>query len=447
MVLPSEPLLMIRQLSLKGLFTLAFLAIGLVIVIGYSLLSLHFFVRGMDNIVSANMENAALTFLASQREFDEKGQADFRGNQLSATWQNQPANIQAAFNTPPQIHADLKKQDPSRWFKRPDEMFFVMKVTVENDSVYISRTVTRESMSQTAGRNANESMRLLLLFSGIIALTMAGLIWFILRHISQPVARLGRWTRSLKAENLQQPPPDFLYPELNDMAVLIQRSLSSVQKGLQREHQFLRYTSHELRTPISVIRNNIELLHKLQAQPNPQNSDMRQAIADRIDRASRTMQHLTETLLWLSRDTDEKLNETEFDLQDVLHQLCDEMRYLLKDKQVVVELTTEKFPCTAAEIVVRIVLGNLIRNAYQHTWEGRVTITQQANRVQIINQQHTNEPATANDAGFGLGLQLTEQLCHKLGWYYQNQPTLSGHDVTLVIGFAKAPSDNAEKTV
>lgn len=438
-----------RPLSLKKLIALAFITLGLVIVIGYSLLSMHFFVRGMDNIVAASMENAALTFMASSRDFDNSGRADFRGNQLSVDWQGQPEAIQNAFESAPSEPAVLIKHHPASWFQRPGQMYFVMQVAVDTDRIYISRTVSADSVSTMAGRNMQESLHLLLLFSALIAITMMTLVWLILRHISRPVSALGQWTRELSADKLQQPVPDFLYPELNDMAQLIQRSLSSVQQSLQREHQFLRYTSHELRTPISVIRNNIELLHKLQTQPKPASASMRRDIADRIDRASRNMHYLTETLLWLSRDSDDKLPSQTFSLDVLLKQLCDEMRYLLKDKQVSIAIETEAFHCTASEIAARIVLGNLIRNAFQHTWEGKVLISQQAARVSIRNQQiDPPDTNTAEASGFGLGLQLTAQLTVKLGWPYQNQANLQGHEVTLTIVSPPAvPSGNADKTV
>lgn len=439
-----------RPLSLKKLISLAFITLGLVIVIGYSLLSMHFFVRGMDNIVAGNMENAALTFMASSRDFDNSGRADFRGNQLSVDWHGQPAAIRDVFESAPDTPAVLLKHNPASWFQRPDVMYFAMQVAVDDDRLYISRTVSADNVSTMVGRNVAESMQLLLLFSAIIALTMVALVWLVLRHIARPVSDLGHWTRELNADNLQQPVPDFLYPELNDMAQLIQRSLSSVQQSLNREHQFLRYTSHELRTPISVIRNNIELLHKLQAQPASANNTMRQDIADRIDRASRNMHYLTETLLWLSRDSDDKLPGRTFALDDLLKQLCQEMRYLLQDKQVNVSLETNPYQCTTSEIAARIVLGNLIRNAYQHTWEGEVLIRQQAAKIHIHNQQ-SHEPDTDNQqhSGFGLGLQLTAQLTSKLGWPYQNQATLQGHQVTLTIvdQTLNVPPDNADKTV
>lgn len=76
------------------------------------------------------------------------------------------------------------------------------------------------------------------------------------------------------------------------------------------------------------------------------------------------MHYLTETLLWLSRESDVPLTVKTFDLENLLQQLCQEMRYLLKDKQVDVTIETHPYQCTTSEIAARNVIGNLIRNAF-----------------------------------------------------------------------------------
>jgi len=162
--------------------------------------------------------------------------------------------------------------------------------------------------------------------------------------IAKPVTALAQWARALDSENLSQPPPDFPYPELNELAGLIRTSLSFVQDSLEREHRFLRHASHELRTPIAIIRNNIELLHKLKDQREPERTVQQQKVIDRIDRAGLTMQHLTETLLWLSKDEIVPLAGQKLDLPRLLQELVEEMTYLLSGKEVQLMLTTD--PCT-----------------------------------------------------------------------------------------------------
>lgn len=422
------------KISLKRLITLSFLLFGGTIVLGYSLLSAHFFIRGMDNIVTGGMENAALTYLASNKSLAEDEMVNFRGSQLSRRWEAQSADIRQVFTDPPQRSGELIKRDDSYWFERPDKVYFALKVDLENQSVYISRTLSRENVSSLVGRNMADSMRLLLGVSALIALTLMLITWLLMRSISSPVARLNNWTQSLTPENLSQPLPDFLYPELNQMARLIQNSLSSVQRSLDREHRFLRYTSHELRTPISVIRNNIELQYKVLQQTSSSLNPMQRDIADRIDRASITMQHLTETLLWLSREDNEKLPESVLEIDKLLLEITEEMRYLLRDKSVELIVETHPYQSSISAVAARIVLGNLIRNAFQHTWEGQVIISQQGSQISIVNRQFNADIDVApTELGFGLGLQLTAQLTEKLGWSYQNIANENGHNVILDI--------------
>ena len=206
-----------------------------------------------------------------------------------------------------------------------------------------------------------------------------------------------------------------------------------MQESLDREHRFLHYASHELRTPITIIRNNIELLHKIKEHTDPKRVAQQAKVIERIDRASLNMQYLTETLLWLSRNEMQTLPCKQLELDSLLGEMVDEMKYLLDRKDI--ELKVEKHSCIVflPEFPVRIVLGNLIRNAFQHTWEGCITIRQQDNRVVVFNPQ---SPAGAdqNELGFGLGLQLTTQLIQKLGWKYIDESTTYTHKVSIIFG-------------
>ncbi|MEQ9463843.1 MAG: hypothetical protein RJQ10_09285 [Haliea sp.] len=141
------------------------------------------------------------------------------------------------------------------------------------------------------------------------------------------------------------------------------------------------------------------------------------------------MKHLTETLLWLSRDNVDSLPSNEFALDALVAQLATEMQYLLKDKPVEVVLDTESCQIRLPEMVVRIVLGNLIRNAFQYTWEGRVSVRQHGAVVEIVNP--LQEDAGTEGLGFGLGLKLTEQLCDKLHWEYVNTSQHNERSATI----------------
>ena len=421
------------KLSLKLSIALSFLILGMTIVSGYSLLSVHFFFRGMDNIISANMENAAEEYLNAHKQ-GNMNPSNLDNYTVTQTWEAQTEQIKTLFKEPKRLGVLEKHHQHSKQGKRSRVMYFLIKLRVEGQSYYVSRVFTKADASPLVGQNARQSRQFILSLSIGITLLLALVTWLLMKRLSQPVSKLANWTHELTPETLKRPPPDFAYPELNEMAALIQGSLSSVNEAMEREQNFLRYTSHELRTPISVIRNNIELIHKLQQKQPADLNEKQQDIIERIDRASLTMQHLCETLLWLNREETESLAKQHFRLDELIHSLVDEMRYLLKNKPVDVKVETTESTLYASSAAARIIIGNLIRNAFQHTWDGHVVIHQHKHTVTIRNQSTpSDKESVENDQGFGLGLQLTQQLCKKLDWPYQNQVNPDGHYVTLTI--------------
>ncbi|WP_319381848.1 hypothetical protein [Thiomicrorhabdus sp.] len=80
------------------------------------------------------------------------------------------------------------------------------------------------------------------------------MLFWLLKAVGKPIERLGEWSKNLSVDTVGEPIPDFRYKELNDLAGLIRHGLVASHRSLEREQRFLQYASHELRTPIAVIR-------------------------------------------------------------------------------------------------------------------------------------------------------------------------------------------------
>lgn len=418
-------------MRLKLLILLSSLLTLLAIVGGFSLLSVNYFVRGMDSVVGGQMEQAARRYLATVPEAQRGRLNTVDGYYFASDWNLMPATIKDAFGAPPAPREGLQKIDDSGWFEHPHTLHFLLRLPIDDVDYFIARTMTHKDKSREVGRSARRSLQLLVVVSVSTLLALGLLLWLLSRRISQPVSALVNWTCHLDTDTLRQPPPAFGFPELDEIARLIRTSLSSVQDSLEREHQFQRHVSHELRTPISVVRNNVNLLRKLEQQQTQIAASQLGPIVDRIDRASMTMKNLTHTLLWLSRgDPREMLPATQVALDELVQEVTRECRYLLKDKSVTVHLETSTCTLLIPAEPARIVLANIIQNAFQHTWEGDVKIHQQGNCVEVINRNHHSNGQT-DDLGFGLGLRLIDELAQRLQWQYQNIPQTSGHQVTV----------------
>ncbi len=416
------------SMSLKTAIWLAIISIGLLIIIGYSLLSYHFFFRGMDNIVSANMQKALF------HQLNPSAPAEHLKYDVTKDWESQPQDILDCFDSAPQTIGKLKISKDATFFSPPRKICFAIALIQNEQKYFVSYLGSFNKRSVLVAENHRKSLQLILVISLAITLLLIGIIWLLIRKVSQPISALTQWTHQLSPEQLSHPHPDFGYSDLNEMAVLIQKSLTSVNDTLQREQQFLKFTSHELRTPISVIRNNIELANKLESKDTAASLEKYAKIISRIDRASLTMKHLTETLLWLSRDDMPLQPNEKVKLDQLINVVAKELNYLLENKQVTVTLDTHPFETRLPKAALSIVLGNLIRNAFQHTWQGSVTIAQNEQDICIINHcESINEAQETNELGFGLGLQLTEALCRRLGWHYNNQVNHDGRKVTIGI--------------
>ena len=247
--------------------------------------------------------------------------------------------------------------------------------------------------------------------SGGYLFVMLLVVWFYNRRVSRHTQKLADWAETLTLKTISQTRPDFRYVELNRIAEQLQAAFERIASLLEREHQFLRHASHELRTPIAVIRANMELLDKI-GVPEALNRPV-----DRVRRANHAMLQLTETLLWLSRENETAPTLRDVQIDDLLDDLTEELDYLLQDKSVdIVRQYAADLPLLPLpEIPLRIVLSNLLRNAFQYTDEGDVLLELTADRLVIENREH-GAPNIDSDQSFGLGLMLVKRICDRLGW-------------------------------
>ena len=176
-----------KQLSLKLSVALAFLFLGIVIVLAYSAISRHFFILGMDNIVSANMEQAAKSYIDTLPLETRRNSNKFSGYDISHDWAQQPTIIQQKFNQPKHT-AQLYKFIEAAWLSRPDVIHFIISLNINGEDLYISKTVLTAEASKLIGANIKQSKELLFIISSGIIFALALVIWLMLRRVSQPVS-------------------------------------------------------------------------------------------------------------------------------------------------------------------------------------------------------------------------------------------------------------------
>lgn len=351
---------------------------------------------------------------------------------IATRWQDVPAIIKQKVNKPTELDYLYEEFENWHYFSPPEKVYAVLKTQNPQGEVrYISRVFdSKVDLDHSKDEFWRLDPMMAILILGIMAIIIFYFIIFMaMRHITKPVESLYHWAQSLKMEDLDAQQPNFRYKELNSLASIIHHSLHSANNTLKREQEFLQYASHELRTPISVLRTNSALLDKV--SPNP--SEQEKIIRERLHRAGRTMKGMTETLLWLSRETEELIADEQVELDQLVMEISEDLNYLLQGKSielsVVTSPTTLELPLEASKIL----LSNLIRNAFQHSVSGYINIHQQHDKVEIINT-HADlgiDVNPTNNTGFGLGLKLCQKLVERFNWALSMSSDQTHHSVNI----------------
>jgi signal transduction histidine kinase len=226
---------------------------------------------------------------------------------------------------------------------------------------------------------------------------------------------------ALNAENL----PVDVQGEALVLASSLHEFASRIDAFVQRERNFTRDASHELRTPMTVIRMAGDLLLADESL-----SPHAERTVQRIQSSVGDMESLVEAFLIMARDGDVGLPDEDFVVNEVIHDEMDNARALLGHKPV--ELSIDEaaaFALRAPPRVFAVLFGNLLRNACNYTDTGSVTVRVLPGKVVIEDTgvgMGSDELAHVFDAfyrggeqrqgGHGIGLNIVRRLSERFGW-------------------------------
>ncbi|WP_250340758.1 sensor histidine kinase [Luteibacter flocculans] len=254
-----------------------------------------------------------------------------------------------------------------------------------------------------------------------IMLCSGGLAWLAVSREWIPVAALARL---LEAWDPERPDIDGLSREGgkqsdNDVSTLI-RGLSGLVTRIEgyseRERNFTRDASHELRSPLTVIKMSSDML-----ADETEMSEFGHRSLERIRRSTRELEALVEAFLILSRESDQGLAEEDFVVNAVLRQEVEYARELIAGRPV--ELVFDEpasFALHASPRVFAVLCGQLIRHALQQTDQGRIVVTVMPGSVSVINPAlDTPEAGSRRHASVdrhGFDLAIARRLSDRFQW-------------------------------
>jgi signal transduction histidine kinase len=157
----------------------------------------------------------------------------------------------------------------------------------------------------------------------------------------------------------------------------LQQKVKELQEARRKEADMIDIMGHELRTPMSVVKLNTDLLHNFTHNVEKRKEDYKKYVK-RIKDAVETEIKLINTLLSSAKLEGDKieLNPEKVDIREqikmVLH--AQEDRANKKGIKLITEFNTHQPYVFADHSRIVEVLSNLIDNAVKYTQEGSVTI-------------------------------------------------------------------------
>lgn len=240
-----------------------------------------------------------------------------------------------------------------------------------------------------------------------LALVLAGLGgYFLARKSLAPVMAMSEQAIRIGSQNLDRRlKVRSERDELGRLATAFNDLLARLERSFEQQRQFMADASHELRTPIAVLRSETDIALAVQDRSRAAYRESLEVVRQEATRMSRVV----EDLFTLARVDagDHPLTLSEFYLEEMLAECARSMQAIAAQKRVSLEFAPHgEAHYTGDEALLRRVVVNLIDNAIKHTpHDGRVL-------VDLVDTPRSYV-VTVTDTGPGIPLEARAAVFHR----------------------------------
>jgi len=249
---------------------------------------------------------------------------------------------------------------------------------------------------------------LLFIIAMIIIIASCFIALVIARLLSNPVKELAK-----DVSKGWQTQKQFHGFERKDEIGTLSRSftylVNQLKGALETEKAFTRHASHEMRTPLSLIRNSLSVL-KL---PNC-DQDKQQRNFQRIETACANAEAMVDVFLCLGREN-ESLPKEHIPVIKFIRDSLEDYEEVRAAKNITIHFEgNESSTIISSPSLLKGVISNLLRNALTYG-KNEIRIRFEENRLIISNPIENVSPSFQN---YGYGLEIVNKICQKTGWQF-----------------------------
>ena len=203
-------------------------------------------------------------------------------------------------------------------------------------------------------------------FAGVL-LVAAAVGWLIAGRVLAPLKRISGTAKRVSEERLgERIPVGGPHDELRELGETLNSMLDRLALSFDAQRRFVANASHELRSPLTVIRSEAEVAL---ANPEPDLDEMR-AMAESVVHASRRTEALLASLLILARSQRGLLRSEPVDLARVVGSAADGLERAAEDEGVRLRTALEPASVDGDAALLERLAANLIENAVRYNRPG-----------------------------------------------------------------------------
>ncbi len=271
--------------------------------------------------------------------------------------------------------------------------------------------------------------------AAVIALPVSLLLigfggWIVAGRALRPLQRIAEATSRVTAHGLhERVPPIGGDPEITRLVAMLNEMMDRLEAGFHQATRFSADASHELKTPLAIMRGEIE-----QAIANANAGSPEQRTLNSLLEETHRLGGIVRSLLLLSRADAGRLVTTheKIDLTELVEELCDDAAASAEASGIQVESTLAPGIRVSGDVsLLRTAIANLLGNAVKHNQPGgklRISLREE-NRAAYLEVANTSAPIAADEhdeiferfrrgraardaarEGTGLGLSLAREI-------------------------------------
>ncbi len=261
----------------------------------------------------------------------------------------------------------------------------------------------------------------LTLFTLVLLLVFGPFVYFTLRYALKPVRQLSDAAAEISPRSLHVRLSTRSVPrEIASFVDSFNRVLDRLEHGYRIQQEFLATAAHELKTPLALIRAQVEL--------SPPSAEGRLLLQD-VEHMSRQVQQL----LHLAEASElQNYRPTTVDMREVVHQAAGYLHRMADAADVRLELPPQTVTVRwlADRGALFTLLKNMLENAIQHAPAGTAVSVEVDATAMTVRDWGPGVPedqvssiftrfwrgAHRRDKGAGLGMAICQEIAHAHGW-------------------------------